>query len=90
MAKHVITNELFDKQKTSNIDNELVKVVPEPDPVNPLCPHGDVVHQLGEGLHQPLSVGLVCLSLYQSLHQLLISVLKQTNEDVECGRTVGN
>ena len=90
MAKHVITNELFDKQKASNIDNELVKVVPEPDSMNPLGAHGDVVHQLCEGLHQPLSVSLLSLSLYQSLHQLLIRVLKQTNEDVESGGTVRN
>ena len=56
--------------------------------MDPLGPHRDVVHQRGEGLHQPLTIIWISLSLEKGVDQLVVSVLKQADQDVECGRAV--
>ena len=85
-----ITNHSFNKQKSPNINNEFVKIVSEPNSMNPLCSQRNVVHELCEGVNESLLVICIRLSLDQCLHQLMIRVLKQTNENIQSGRALRN
>ena len=68
---------LLDQEKASDIDDELLKVVPELDPVDPVGSQGQVGRQLGEGLRQALLVHGVRLAGDQVRHQLVVGVLKR-------------
>ena len=58
--------------------------------MDPLGPHWDVVHQGSEGIHEPLTVIWLGLSLKEGFNQLVICVLEQADQDVQGGRAVGD
>ena len=78
----------FNKHKSTNVDDKLIEIISEADSMNSLRSERNIVHQSSKSLHQSLSVVGICLRLYQCVHQLLVSVLEQANEDIEGGRAV--
>ena len=65
----------FDQEEPSDVDNELLKVVPEPDAVEPVRGQGQVAGQLVEGVGQPLLVDGVRLAGDQVRHELVVGGL---------------
>ena len=79
----------LDEQEAAHVDDKPVKVVPEPDPVQPVGGERHVVGQLREGLRQPLPVCRVGLRRDQVLHQLAVGVLEAADQDVQGAAGVG-
>ena len=69
----------FDQEEPSDVDDELLKVVPEPDAVEPVRGQGQVACQLVEGVGQPLLVDGVRLAGDQVRHELVVGGLGRGN-----------